>query len=122
MAQGENHPVDVAWPPAGVFATVVGHLRHHLRLPPAEADCLVSPHELLQLLSDAVAGNAALAARALASLARLLQSLPALEMPSSVGAQVPLHVSAPIDSRNSCLPNVDSTRLSTFSKRNINER
>lgn len=49
---------------------------------------LASPAEVQQLMREAQTANAAIAAQRLGSMARLLQSLPALQMPDSVGDQV----------------------------------
>lgn len=74
----------------GAFATVAAQLREHMGLPMATPTLEpgASDEEMQVLLQQARAVNAAMAADSLASMARLLQSLPALQMPDSVGDQV----------------------------------
>jgi len=64
---------------------VAAQLRQHLAL---DSGDVITGADVRLLQQRAVASNSAAAARALASLARLLRDMPALAIPAHVGHQV----------------------------------
>lgn len=94
-ASCRTHPGVLPWREccAGAFHTVAAQIRQHLGLPTGAPTLesrpgVASAKEVQALLLEAQTANAAIAAARLTSMARLLQSLPALQMPDSVGDQV----------------------------------
>lgn len=107
---------DTSGPIAGVFGIVIAQLRQHLGLPdsirppgscalgadsssssnqpdaaPSQtcaADAPLTTEDMDTLMQRALRSNVAAAGRTLASLARLVKSLPTLAMPDLVGDQV----------------------------------